>query len=341
MKVPQLRERLRIPKKFLNMKWGVAGCGNFLETAFLPTLKQNKRNKLTTVYSSNLARAKFIAEKFSAKNYFNDFQEFLKEDFDALYISSKNSDHYWQVIEAAKAGKNILCEKPLALNSTQVKEMIEVCNQNNVQLAVNYVYRFHPLVIKAKELIDKQLLGKIVYISANYNVNYSPNDNFRFTKADSGGGALRDIGTHMIDLLMFLGGEIKQVKGFVDNVVYSSQVDDNALAVLKFEAGNYGYFNVSFNCQKAPNRIEIVGYKGSITIERLVSNRNGIAKIIIDIHGEAKKAFRKRANKLSFLLKSVQKSFLNNEKPFVGGEEALKNVLLMEELESQCQPKQS
>jgi predicted dehydrogenase len=319
------------------MKWGVAGCGKFLETAFLPTLKQNKRNKLISVYSSNLTRAKFIAEKFSAKNYFNDFQEFLKEDFNAIYISSKNSDHYWQVTEAAKAGKHILCEKPLALNSQQAKEMIEVCKQNNVQLAVNYVYRFHPLVSKAKELIENQLLGKIVYISANYNVNFSPNDNFRFNKSESGGGALRDIGTHMIDLLMYLGGNIQQVKGFVDNVIYSGQVDDNALAVVKFEAGNYGYFNVSFNCQKAPNRIEIVGYKGSITIEKLVSNRNGIAKIIIDIHGEAKKAFRKRANKLSFLLKSVQKSFLNNEKPVVSGEDALKNILIMEELESQCQ----
>ncbi|GAB4130482.1 MAG: Gfo/Idh/MocA family oxidoreductase [Ignavibacteriales bacterium] len=336
MKVPQLRGRIHLPRKYGLMRWGVAGCGKFLESAFLPTLKQNKRNRLVSVYSSSIIRAKEIAEKFSAENFHNNFQEFLKEDFDAIYISSKNSDHYWQVIEAAKAGKNILCEKPLALDSTQIKEMIEVCKQNNVKLAVNYVYRFHPLVVKAKELIDKQLLGKIIFISANYNVNYAPNDNFRFTKSESGGGALRDIGTHMIDLLTFLGGNVSKVKGFVGNVLYSGEVDDDALGVIKFEEGNYGYFNVSFNCQKAPNRIEIVGYKGTITIEKLVSNRNGTAKIIIDIHGEARKAFRKRANKLGMLLKAVQKSFANNEEPTVNGDVALKNMLIMEELESQC-----
>lgn len=332
-----LRKKIHLPKKFQPLKWGVAGCGRFLETTFLPTLKQNRKSKLVSVYSSNFLRAKEIAEKFSAENFHNSFQEFLKEDFDALYISSKNSDHFWQVIEAAKAGKNILCEKPLALNSKQIKEMIEVCKQYNVKLAVNYVYRFHPLIIKAKELIDKQFLGKIIYISANYNVNYTPGDNFRFVKSESGGGALRDIGTHMIDLLTYLGGNFSQVKGYVDNVLYNSEVEDSALAIVKFDTGNYGYFNVSYNCQKAPNRIEIVGYKGTITIEKLVSNRNGTAKIIIDIHGEAKKVFKKRANKLAALLKSVQKSFINNEEPEVNAEDALRNMLIMEQLESQCQ----
>lgn len=336
MKVPDLKTKISIPKKFISLKWGVAGCGRFLETAFLPTLKQNKRFKLISVYSSNLNRAKEIASKFNALNFFNDYSEFLKQDFDTIYISSKNSDHHWMVIEAAKAGKNILCEKPLALNSKQAEEMIDACRINNVQLAVNYVYRFHPLVQKAKELIDKQMLGKIIYISANYNVNFAPNDNFRFLKSE-GGGALQDIGTHMIDLLYYLGGDIKDIKGFAGNVFYTSEVNDTSIAVVKFSNGSFGHFNVSFNAKKAPNRIDIVGHNGSIIIENLVSNRNGTAKIIIDINGEARKAFRKRANKLAFLLKSIQKSFLKNELPEVNGFDALKNIKLMEEIEKQCQ----
>lgn len=335
MKVPNLKGRISLPRNFISLKWGVAGCGKFLENTFLPTLKQNKRFKLVSVYSSTLNRAKEIASKFSAQSYYNDFKEFLKQDFNALYISSKNSDHHWMVIEAAKAGKHILCEKPLALNSKQAQEMIDICRDNNVQLAVNYVYRFHPLIRKAKELIDKQMLGKIIYISANYNVNFAPNDNFRFNKSE-GGGVLYDIGTHMIDLLYFLGGEIEQVKGFIGNVFYTSEVNDTSLAVVKFANNSFGYFNVSFNTKKAPNRIEIVCHNGTISIENLVSNRTGTAKIIIDIHGEAKKAFRKRANKLAFLLKSVQKSFLKNELPEANAYDALKNIKLMEELENQC-----
>jgi len=316
------------------MKWGVAGCGKFLETTFIPTLRQNKRYKLVSVYSSNLVRAKEIAAKFSAENFFNDYKEFLKQDFDSLYISSKNSNHHWMVIEAAKAGKNILCEKPLALNSAQAEEMINVCKAKNVQLAINYVYRFHPLVQKAKELIDKQFLGKVIYISTNYNVDYPPNDNFRFAKTE-GGGVLQDIGTHMIDLLYFLGGEIDEIKGYTGNVFYNSEISDTALAILKFKNGSFGQLNVSFNTRKAPNRIEIVGHNGTISIENLISNRNGTAKIVIDIYGEAKKAFRKRANKLSFLLKSVQKSFAKNELPEANAYDALMNIKLIENLEKQ------
>src|SRR5690606_3268170 len=117
--------------------------------------------------------------------------------------ASANAHHYEQVIKAAKAGKHILCEKPLSITSSAAEEMVKACEENNVQLAVNYVYRFNPLVLKAKELIDKEYIGKLVSINLSFNINFYPDDNFRYEKALSGGGALRDLGTHMIDLLRF------------------------------------------------------------------------------------------------------------------------------------------
>jgi len=157
-------------KKFQDLKinrgrtkkinWGVAGCGNFLENTFLPTFQQLKRSKLNSVYSSNKERAEFIKQKFNAENSFDNFKEFLKSDIDAIYISSKNSDHYHQVIQAAKAGKHILCEKPLSLTTEQAEEMVDVCNENNVILTINYVFRHHPIIKKTKELIDGNLLEK-------------------------------------------------------------------------------------------------------------------------------------------------------------------------------------
>ncbi len=330
-------------KKFQNLKinkgrskklnWGVAGCGNFLENTFLPTFQQLKRSKLTSVYSSNKKRAEFIKQKFNADNSFDDYKEFLKTDIDAVYISSKNSDHYNQVILAAKAGKHILCEKPLSITVEQAEEMVDICKENNVILTINYVFRHHPIIKKTKEFIDGNLLGKIVSISAKFNFDYKPNDNFRFTLNGSGGGALRDLGTHLIDLLRYLGGEIESISGAIDNVIYDSEVDDFAIGIVKFKNGGYGDFNVSFNVSEPVNRIEILGHRGTIIIDKMIGQKHATSKMTISLENEGRKAFRRRANRQLYLLRDVQKAFLKNENPLITGYDGLVSMQLITELE--------
>ncbi|MFC2094582.1 Gfo/Idh/MocA family protein [Bacteroidota bacterium] len=328
---------IKIKKPKINkLKWGIAGCGYFAEHTFIPALSVLRRSKLVSLYSHKKKRAQQLAEISGATGYFNNYDDFLKSDINCVYVASVNSDHHEQVIKAANAGKHILCEKPLAITSEQAEEMVNVCKENNVHLAVNYVHRFHPHVVKAKELIRNQTLGKLVSINLNFNFDLPPGSNFRFNKKLSGGGALRDIGTHMIDLLRFFGGEIKDINGYLDNLVYKSDVDDFAAAIVKFNNGGYGYFNVSFNNKKAFNRIEILGHKGAISIDRLIGVKHQSAKLTILLDGQAKMSFRKRGNKLNYLLRSVQKSFIKNEQPLVTGEDGLINMKLMEELERKC-----
>src|SRR3990172_8646637 len=224
---------INIPKKYSRkLKWGVAGCGRFAEQTFLPTIKLLRKSVVTSLYSSDIKRAKSLADKFGIEKHFNNYDEFLKSDIGAVYISSANVNHYQQVIKAAKAGKHILCEKPLAMNL--------------------------------------------------------------------------------------------------------SEVEDFSCAIVKFENGGYGFFNVSFNNKKAFNRIEILGHKGAISLDNLIGGRLHTAKLTILLDGEAKKAFRKRGNRQFNLLKSVQNSFLNNQTPLVTGYDGLINMKLMEELESKC-----
>ena len=322
----------RIIKK---LKWGIAGCGRYAENTFIPAMHLMRKSTVQSVFSHDNQRAKDIALRHGIPQYFSDYDDFLNSDIDAVYISSANADHYNQVIYAAKAGKNILCEKPLALSTAEAEEMVTVCKQNGVKLAVNYVFHFHPLVKKAKELIENEMIGKFISVTTNFNIEIAPSSNFRHSKA-GGGGALMDVGTHMIDLLRYFGGEISSVCGVMDTVVYKSEVDDFASAIAKFENGGYGYFNVSFNSKKAFNRIEILGHRGAISIEKMIANRYSPAKLTILIEGEAKKSFRKRTNKQVQLLKSVQKSFSKNEEPVVSGYDGLINLKIMEELRKQC-----
>lgn len=322
--------------KMKKLNWGIAGCGYYAEHTFIPALENLRRSNLISLYSHKKKRAHDLAKKSGAKGYFDDYDEFLNSGINCVYVASVNSDHYEQVIKAANAGKHILCEKPLAINSNEAEKMVKVCRENNVYLTINYVHRFHPHVVKAKELLNKHTLGKLVSINLNFNIDFAPGSNFRFNKSLSGGGAFRDLGTHMIDLLRFYGGEIIDINGYVDNLVYKSEVDDFAIAVVKFENGGYGTLNVSFNNKKAFNRIEILGHKGAISIENFIGVKYQSAKLTILSAGQAKMSFRKRGNKVNYMLKSVQKSFLNNNPLLVTGEDGLINMKLMEELESKC-----
>lgn len=319
------------------IKWGIAGCGYHAEHTFIPALLNLRKSTLKSLYSHNKKRAQQLAEKSGASGYFNNYDEFLNSDINCVYVSSINSDHHKQVIKAAEVGKHVLCEKPVALTSKQAEEMVEACRQNNVLFAVNYVHRFHPLVVKAKELIINQALGKLVSMNVSFDADFAPGSNFRFNKGQSGGGALRDLGTHMIDLLRYFGGEILEINGYMDNLVYKSDVDDFAVALVKFKSGGYGYLNVAYNNKKAFNRIEILGHKGAVSIENFIGVKHQSAKLTILMKGEAKMSFRKRGNKVNYMLRSVQKSFLKNEPPMATGEDGLINMRLMEELESKCQ----
>ena len=101
MKLPE-GKKIRIPKRIKKLRWGVAGCGHFLENTFLPTFQQLKRSKLVSVFSNDLERANFISNHFLAEEAFDNFDEFLKSDFNVIYISSVNSDHYKQVIKRSE-----------------------------------------------------------------------------------------------------------------------------------------------------------------------------------------------------------------------------------------------
>ena len=326
-----------IRRKIQKLKWGIAGCGYHAEHTFIPALNFLRRSTLNSLYSHKIKRAKELADKYGAKAYFDNYDEFLKSDINCVYVASANSDHYEQVIKAAQTGKHIFCEKPVAMNSEQVQEMVNVCKENGVHFTINYVHRFHPHIVKAKGIIKNQTIGKLVSVNVSFNIDFPPGENFRFSKKLSGGGAFRDLGTHMIDMLRYFGGEITEINGYIDNLVYKSEVDDIAIALVKFKSGGYGYLNVSYNSKKAFNRIEILGHKGAISIDNFIGVKNQSAKFTILQEGKANLSFRKKANKLVYLLKSVQKSFLKNEEPLVTGDDGLINMRLMEELERKCQ----
>lgn len=214
-----------------------------------------------------------------------------RDDIDVIDIVSPNNTHADIAIAAAKAGKHIICEKPLALSVEQAQHMLDAVNKAGVVHMVCHNYRFAPAVQYAKQLIQQGKLGRIYHVRATFLQDWLMDPGYplvwRLRKDVSGSGTLGDLGSHIIDLARFLVGEFSEVAGMMETFikerplgdmdihlqgkVESSEkgevtVDDAASFLARFENGALGVFEVSrfSRGNRAGNRFEINGEKGSV-----------------------------------------------------------------------------
>ena len=197
--------------------------------------------------------------------------------------------HAEPCIEAAEAGKNIICEKPLASTLEDAKAVYEAAEKAGVKNMTAFNYRFVPAIRLAKQLIDEGYIGKILQYRAVYLQEWIMDPNFplvwRLRKSVAGSGALGDLGAHIIDLARFLVGEVASVCGLTETFIKERplpedpekkgkvDVDDVFIAMARFKNGAIGSFEASRFCAGRKNyqRVEIHGTEGSIVfnLERL------------------------------------------------------------------------
>lgn len=248
--------------------------------------------KLKTIVGRDPEKIKKAANKMGWENYSDDWKDLIEDpEIDLIDISSPNNTHKEIALAAAKAGKDIFCEKPLSLTLKESKEMLDAVNEHDVLHMVCHNYRFAPAVQFAKQLIDEGRLGKIYHMRATFLQDWlmDPESplSWRLQKDISGSGTLGDLGIHIIDLARFLIGEFDEVVGMMDTFIKERPlgtltdtlqlesksdeygevtVDDAAAFLARFENGAMGTFEVSrFSAgNRAGNRFEINGEKGSI-----------------------------------------------------------------------------
>jgi predicted dehydrogenase len=196
--------------------------------------------------------------------------ELLAQDIDAVYIATPVFLHDKQVIAAAKAGKHVLCEKPLGLTVGEAQAALKACNDAGVKLGTALMMRFHACHIEAKKLIDAGQIGTPVLGRAQLSCWYPPMDGaWRQDPAKGGGGSLMDMGCHCTDLLEMLFGRIVSVTCQTANLVHDYKSEDTATVLLRFENGAMGMVDTLFNVPdtSALSRLEIYGSAGSIMSE--------------------------------------------------------------------------
>ena len=227
------------------------------------------------------SRAAAFAEKYGGVA-FSDYSELLASDeVDAVCICTPSGTHADLAIEALQAGKNVVLEKPMAINVHDCDRIIEACRKTNRRLTVISQMRERPDIIRAKDIIDSGKLGKIVLCNLQMKY-YRPEEyyrgSWRGTKAMDGGGALMNQGIHGIDIMSYLLGEIKEesCQSLVRTSLHDIEVEDTAVAICEFKRGALGMISATTSVYPGFSRvIEVCGSRGSIIIrdgqmERLV-----------------------------------------------------------------------
>jgi predicted dehydrogenase len=226
------------------------------------------------------------ARRYGYESAYTDWREMLEDDRIQLFDNGgPNNVHAEPCIAAARAGKHIICEKPLARTAAESKEMLDAVERAGVKHMVAFNYRFVPAIRQARELIESGALGQIYHYRAVYlqewvMAHYDLPRIWRLDKSVAGSGALGDLGAHIIDLARFLVGEISSVgammRTFIDERPLPDgtgsgkvDVDDAFVSVVEFENGAIGTLEATRFAGGRKNHqvIEINGEKGSICFD--------------------------------------------------------------------------
>lgn len=303
------------------LAWGLIGCGDIARKRIAPALRDLDECDLVAVNRARSEFAKSFAEEFGARKWFNSWQELLRDsEITAVYLATPVHLHAEQTIAAAEAGKHVLCEKPMAMNTNECDRMIAACQANKVKLGVAYYRHFYPVIERAKEIIQSGEIGQTVLAQINAFEYFNPKtDHPRHWLLEhdrSGGGPMFDFGCHRIEVLTNILGPITKVKAITSNVLFDREVEDTATALFQFERGTSGVLSVTHAAREPQDTLEIFGSLGSIHVRSLNDGT-------MQITSEADERVETRspdANLHAPLIRDFVDAVLNYREPGVTGE---------------------
>ena len=215
------------------IKWGIIGLGKIAHK-FAQDLLLVPESELEVVASRSLTKAKAFATKYNANNCYGSYEELLQDSAaDIVYIATPNNTHESITIAALEHKKAVLCEKPFAINKSQVLQMIRASKKNGVFLMEAMWSRFIPAIRNIKNAVERGELGEIKYINADFSFNVDPSIQRVYDKK-LGGGSLLDIGIYPIFLAYLLVGMPTKISA---NAHYFESGADSQLAMI-FNYGN-------------------------------------------------------------------------------------------------------
>ena len=267
--VPDLNAQTS-PKK---TRYAVIGLGRIADH-FLSGAGATTNSQITALVSGHRDKAERIAAQYgvasgSIYNYENFDEIAHNPNVDAVYVALPNSMHAEYTIRAAKAGKHVLCEKPMATNVTDCERMIAACKAANVKLMIAYRCHYEPTNLKAVSMIREGLLGQVQAIESTFGFNIAPGE-WRLSKALAGGGPLFDVGIYSLNACRYLTGEepehISAYASVIDHDGRFKEVEENVAWTMRFPSGILASCATTYGANMA-GYFKVYGSKGWLQVD--------------------------------------------------------------------------
>jgi len=339
--MPGSRYNLSVIKEENMKKLGVAiiGCGS-IHKVHADAISKSESAHLVCVADVVEERAQATASQYNCE-WYSDYRKVLENDsVDVVHICTPHYLHAPMAVEAMNAGKHVLVEKPVAIHFDEVWKMISSRDKNNRYIGICFQNRFNPSSVKAKEMIDSGELGPVMGIKGivtwHRDESYYTQSDWKGRFATEGGGVLINQSIHTIDLMQWLAGGVKAVRGSVSTRLLGNviEVEDTAEATMYFNNDAVGIFYAT-NCYTfdSPVEIEVHCEKARLRLyndKLIVEKQDGSSYVVDEDTGNTKyKSYWGKSHGL--LIENFYNCILNNEpKSVITVEEAFESLKIID-----------
>ena len=248
--------------------WGLIGASDIAQTRMIPAVNAQPDSRVVAVMSSQLDRARHYAQHNGIPHAYGELEAMLADpQVDVVYISTTNELHKEQTIAAARAGKHVLCEKPLALTLDDALEMVRVCREAGVVLGTNHHLRNAVTHRTLRRLVAEGAIGQVLAARVFHAVYLPPRlQGWRLSRPEAGGGVVLDISVHDADTLRFvLQDEVVEVTALAaQQGLSTSGLEDAVMGVMRFTRGTLVQHHDAFTIRHASTGFELHGTTGSL-----------------------------------------------------------------------------
>jgi predicted dehydrogenase len=249
------------------LNWIVIGIGDITTRRVIPAIQAETRSRLYGLVTREPAKA----EPFHTRAWATLDEALSDPAVQAVYVGTPVFLHAPQTIQALRAGRHVLCEKPMAMNGAEARTMLQVAEESGRTFGVAYYRRAYPKVRRAKELLAAGVIGKPVLaeLTCHMWLDGQGSRGWLVDPAKAGGGPLFDIASHRIDVLNFLFGQPLRATGQLSNVVHHYAVEDNATVMIEYASGVRGVVDVRWHSKVNRDECRIRGTDGEMELSPL------------------------------------------------------------------------
>jgi 1,5-anhydro-D-fructose reductase (1,5-anhydro-D-mannitol-forming) len=255
------------------LNWIVIGIGDISIRRVIPAIQAEPRNRLYGLVTRDPAKA----APYNTRAWTTLDEALSDPEVQAVYVATPVFLHAPQTIQSLRAGKHVLCEKPMAMNEAEAHSMVQIAEESGRIFGVAYYRRMYPKVQRAKELLAAGTIGQPVvaeltchgWFDGKKPGENESDRNWLIDPTLAGGGPLFDVASHRIDVLNFLFGQPGRVTGQLSNAVHHYAVEDNATMMIEYPAGVRGIVDVRWHSKVSRDECRIRGTEGEMQLSPL------------------------------------------------------------------------